>query len=66
MKTIKAIIFGALIVTAIVTGFMVFMLMCVVDTSDLWAFVKMFLGNAIVCGASSLAIKYLYERWYRV
>ena len=66
MKTIKAIIFGALIVTAIVTGLTVVLCMCAVDTSDIWEFLKMFFWNAIICGASVLAIRYLYERWYRI
>lgn len=65
MKTIKAIVFGALIVTAIVTGFILVTLLCAVDTSDFWALVKMFLNSGFLFGASCLAIKYLYERWYR-
>lgn len=65
MKTIKAIIFGALIVTVTVSGFMLFCTLGAVDAPDLWGFVKMFLIYSVIFGVSALSVKYLYERWYR-
>lgn len=65
MKTIKAIVFGALIATATVSGFLLFCFLGTVEITDLWGAVKMFLGSAFTFGVSALAVKYLYERWYR-
>ena len=65
MKTIKAIVFGALIVTATVSGFLLFCFLGAVEINDFWGAVKMFLNSGFLFGASCLAIKYLYERWYR-
>lgn len=65
MKTIKAIVFGALIVTAIVSGATLFCFLGAVEVTDIWHTVKMFVLNALIFGASLLAIEHLYERWYK-
>ena len=65
MKTIKAIIFGALITVAFVSGFMLFCFLGTVEVYDLWATVKMFMGTSLAFWASVFSLKYLYERWYK-
>ena len=65
MKTIKAIVFGALILTATVSAFWLMCCMCAVEVNDMMAFLKSFVLSAIALGGSVLAIKHLYERWYK-
>lgn len=64
MKTIKAVIFVALLLIASASAVSLFLCMCACEVSDLIEYIKMVTLSALAFGASALFIKYLYGRWY--
>ena len=65
MKTIKAIVFGALITICSASALMMFIFMGATDVENISEAFKWFAVTFLTLLGSAYAIKFLYERWYK-
>ena len=65
MKTIKAIVFGALVLVCTISTIMAFLFVCATDVSKIGEFLKWVSIDIAILVASGYAIKFLYARWYK-